>query len=66
MNLRLLLNLLKETTICFKDADPTESRIRCTLLFTILKKLNRLAHMRCKKARERTQEVCALDVLDFR
>lgn len=38
------------------DADTTESRIRCTLLFTILKKLNRLAHMRCKKARERTQE----------
>ncbi|KAJ7387461.1 THO complex subunit 5 [Desmophyllum pertusum] len=38
------------------DADTNESRIRCTLLFTILKKLNRLSHMRCKKARERTQE----------
>ncbi|XP_078361839.1 THO complex subunit 5-like isoform X2 [Oculina patagonica] len=38
------------------DADTNESRIRCTLLFTILKKLNRLAHMRCKKAREKTQE----------
>lgn len=36
--------------------DSNESRIRCTLLFTILKKLNRLAHMRCKKSRERTQE----------
>lgn len=39
-----------------EDSDVSESRIRCTLLFTILKKLNRLAHMRCKKARERTQE----------
>ncbi|XP_074635104.1 THO complex subunit 5 homolog [Acropora palmata] len=36
--------------------DTNESRIRCTLLFTILKKLNRLSHMRCKKSRERTQE----------
>ena len=40
-----------------QNADTNESRIRCTLLFTILKKLNRLAHMRCKKSRERTQEV---------
>lgn len=39
-----------------EDSDVSESRIRCTLLFTILKKLNRLAHMRCKKSRERTQE----------
>jgi len=49
----------KVTCPSFKNqnADTNESRIRCTLLFTILKKLNRLAHMRCKKSRERTQEV---------
>ena len=50
----------KKVTFTFfenQNADTNESRIRCTLLFTILKKLNRLAHMRCKKSRERTQEV---------
>ena len=46
----------------FQDVDTNESRIRCTLLFTILKKLNRLAHMRCKKSRERTQEVMNISV----
>lgn len=34
-----------------------ERRIQATLQFIILKKMNRLAHIRCKKVREGTNEV---------
>ena len=41
------------------QAEVEEKRIQGTLQFVTLKKMNRLAHIRCKKAREATNEVNA-------
>ena len=41
----------------FKAVEIAAKRVDTTLQFAVLKKLNRLAHIRCKKVRDATNEV---------
>ncbi|KAK3083868.1 hypothetical protein FSP39_004365 [Pinctada imbricata] len=47
---------LKESSKSSAAAEVEEKRVDATLQFAILKKLNRLAHIRCKKVRDATNE----------
>ena len=45
------------THLLFQKEDIEKCRVDGSLQFLVLKKLNRLAHIRCKKVRDETNEV---------
>ena len=49
--------LLHFWLFCFQKDEIENCRVNGSLQFLVLKKLNRLAHIRCKKVRDETNEV---------
>lgn len=56
-----ILNNTDIVLLCLQAAEIESKRMEGMLQIVMLKKLNRLAHIRCKKVRDGTNEVSSID-----